>query len=148
MENRPWQVAVTVGSLKRVKSVLGVDLTDLTSGDPPLLTRLGMDVVLLCDVIYVLCQPEADKRGITDEDFGIGLGGDAILSASEAFWGELIDFFQQVRRQDQATAISKQLAMVMAAVKAADKQIQGMDTDGMIDRIFSDTATKSQGSSE
>ena len=142
LEGRQWQVAVTVGSIKRVKGLLGVDLTDLTSGDPPLLTRLGMDVMLLCDVIYVLCQPQANERGISDEQFGIALGGDAILTASEAFWGELIDFFQQVRRTDQATAIRKQQELIQAAVKAADKQIGQMETGEIVEQTFSGSATK------
>ena len=40
----------------------------------------------------------AEKQKISDEDFGRGLGGDAIDSATTALLEELVDFFPQRRR--------------------------------------------------
>ena len=58
---RTWTIAVTVDAIKRVEGLIkGVNLANLTSGDPPLLTRLETDVVLLCDVIFALVKPQAD----------------------------------------------------------------------------------------
>lgn len=42
-----WTVRVTFGSTKRVRDLIGVKLARLEDGDPPLLTRLGTDVMLL-----------------------------------------------------------------------------------------------------
>jgi len=39
------------------------------TGDPPLLTRLGTDVILLCDVIFASVKPQADQHGVSDEQF-------------------------------------------------------------------------------
>ncbi|MBU0717313.1 MAG: hypothetical protein KJ749_03615, partial [Planctomycetes bacterium] len=59
-----------------VKGLLDVNLLELEAGDPPLLTRLGTDVILLCDVIFALVKPQADTSGVTDEQFGAALGGE------------------------------------------------------------------------
>ena len=132
---RTWTISITVDAIKRVKDLVGVNLADVTEGDPPLLTRLETDLVLLCDVIYALIKPQADQHpsgGISDEQFGQALGGDAILAAHDAFWGALSDFFHQLRRLDQVRAIEKQQKLVGVAVAVADKQIDGIDLDKLV----------------
>jgi hypothetical protein len=113
---RTWTISIAVDAIKRVQQHCDVNLADITSGDPPLLTRLEVDLVLLCDVIYALVKPQAEQAGVSDEDFGRALGGDAILAAHDAFWNALSDFFQRLRRADQVRAIQKQTALVQAAV--------------------------------
>ena len=90
---RAWTLALTIGAAKRVKSLLGVNLLELEAGDPPLLTRRGTDVILLCDAIFALVKPQADAAGVTDEQFAAAMGGDAILATCQtAFYEELVDF--------------------------------------------------------
>jgi len=95
-EGRQWVVRVSVDTLKRVKALLGVDLTEAATGD--LMGRLADDPVLLADVLYAVCQPEAEGRDISDEAFGRALGGDAIDEAADALIGALVDFFPKRRR--------------------------------------------------
>ena len=133
---RTWTVAVTINAVKRVKGLLDVDLTDLMDGDPPLLTRLDTDIVLLCDVIFALVKPQADEQGVTDEQFAEALGGDAIIQAHDALLEELADFFRSLRRTDVTKALEKQIAMVRAAVQAAEARIEAVDVDTEIDRAF------------
>jgi hypothetical protein len=76
-ENRQWNVALTIGALKRVKAEIDVDLLLLDVGDPPLGARLSTDMALVCDVLFVLVKPQADALSppVTDVQFGEGLGG-------------------------------------------------------------------------
>ena len=94
-EGREWHLTVDVNAAKRVRSLAGVDLLDITGG---LFDKLS-DPITLCDVLYSICKPEADKRGVTDEEFGRGLLGDPIDSATEALLEELVDFFPSRRRE-------------------------------------------------
>ena len=147
---RTWTLTITVDAIKRVQSLLGVNLANVTEGDPPLLTRLETDIVLLCDVIYAVVKPQADQQNVTDEQFGQALGGDAILAAHDAFWSALADFFRSLRRSDQVRAIEKQTALVHAAVDAADKRIEALDVDKIVDRAIrtdGDSASSSPASS-
>ncbi len=103
-QNRPWTIVVNVATVKRVRSLLDVNLLDvvkLDKKDKPnvdLLEQLASDPVLLCDVIYCICKPDADLQNISDEDFGTAMGGDAIEHATTALLEELVDFFPEAKR--------------------------------------------------
>jgi hypothetical protein len=119
-----WTLSMTIDSAKRVKSLMGINLLEPEAGEPPLLTRLGTDEILLCDVLYCLVKPQADLLGITDEKFGQALGGDVILAAQNAFYDELVDFFQKRGRADRAKAALTQQRMIALAV---DKVVENLD---------------------
>jgi hypothetical protein len=108
---RQWDLSLTIGAAKRVKGLLNVDLLDLAGGNPPLITRLHTDAMLLVDVIFALLKPQADAAGITAEQFGEALGGDAAWNAYQAFAAELEDFFRQFHRPDleRTVAINRRL---------------------------------------
>ena len=95
---RAWTLSVTVGTIKRVRALCNVDLVgviSIESGAQPkvdLLERLGSDPVLLVDVLYAVCKPEADAKGVSDEEFGQAMSGDAIEMATTALLDEVIDF--------------------------------------------------------
>jgi len=127
-ENRTWTLNLTIGAVKRVRDELKVNLMDPLGGArpgnsngrrrrPPLLTRLQLDPILLVAVIFVLVKPEADRQGVTDEQFAEALGGDAAYDAFVAFMAEWRGFFQRLRRETEAKAIDANLAMVAAEDK-------------------------------
>lgn len=87
---RTWTVGVNVSAIKRVRGLTGVDLLGIADGS--LIRELATDPVKLCDVIYAVCQPEAEMQGVSDEDFGRAMAGDAIEQATEALMQELLNF--------------------------------------------------------
>jgi hypothetical protein len=103
-----WEVSLTVGAIKRVRGNLDVDLLALEQGHPPLITRIGTDVVLLCDIIYCLIKPQADKAGISDEQFGGRLGGEVIQNQS-------------------------QVKVVELAVGRAEMRLEGLDLEKLVE---------------
>ncbi len=103
-KGRTWTLEVTVATVKRVRALCKVDLNSIVELDKnnkpsaELLERLSSDPVLLVDVLYAVCKPQADKLGITDEDFGESMAGDAIEQATTALLEEVIDFFPESKR--------------------------------------------------
>ncbi|MCC7409104.1 MAG: hypothetical protein IT442_13635 [Phycisphaeraceae bacterium] len=137
--SRSWTIQLTLDAVKRVKNLVGVNLLELEGGDPasggPLLTRLGTDVLLLCDVIYALIKPQADQRqggGVSDEQFAAALGGDAILAAQTAFYEELVDFFRGLHRGDLVKVVQMQRRMIDLAVQRIETRIDGLDLDATV----------------
>lgn len=126
---REWKVELTIGTAKRIRSLADVNLLELDQGEPPLLTRLGLDVMLLCDVVYAAVKPQADDAGVSDEQFGAALGGEAILAARKAFFEELADFFRSQGRADLARAIQAQERIVALAVEQVDRKIGEIDPE-------------------
>ncbi len=138
---RTWTVALTIDAAKRVKSLLDVNLLELEAGDPPLLTRLGTDVILLCDVIFALVKPQADAAGVSDQEFAAALGGDAILAAQTAFYEELADFFRKLGRGDLAKAVDAQRRMIDLAVARIETRIDKLDLEAAIETYLPDRQT-------
>jgi hypothetical protein len=87
---RTWAVSVDVAAIKRVRALAGFDLLSVMDGKA--VDRLIADPVLLCDVLCAVCRPEAERLGVTDEDFGRAMAGDAIDHATQALLEELVSF--------------------------------------------------------
>ena len=145
---RTWTIALNIDAVKRVKTLLGIDLLKPEEGDPPLLTQLGTDEILLCDCIYCLVKPQADSQGVSDEQFGQGLGGEAILAAQEAFYQEMIDFFQKRSRPDRARAVEAQSKMIDLAVARIETHLSGIDLEAEVESTFGSLSGNSPASSE
>lgn len=95
---RTWPLEVTVGTVRDLRRMLDVDLLSIIEPDSGLLNRLATDAVLLCDVLYVVCHRDCQRLGVSDEDFGRSLGGEAIDGAIEAFLEAVDAFFQNARQ--------------------------------------------------
>lgn len=145
---RTWTISLTIDAVKRIRSLLGVNLLEIESGNPPLLTRLGTDIILLCDVIFAALKPQADAAGVTDEQFGVSMGGEFIKAAQDAFYGELIDFFQKLGRGDLAKAIGAQQKMIDQAVAQITTRIEHLDIETEIGKILGPPSTRLPESSE
>lgn len=128
---RTWTLAITVDAIKRVQSLVKVNLAQILSPQRestlPLLTELQADIVLLCDVLFALVKPQAESQQISDEQFGQALGGEAIASAHNAFWEEMISFFQKLPHgQATVAAILKHEELVKQSVKTVTDKINAM----------------------
>lgn len=122
---RAWSLEVTVATIRRVKTLLGVNLLESVSGD--LMDRMAADPALLADVVFAVVQPQAEKLGVTDAQFGEGLAGDAVSGASDALIGALVDFFPAAKRGilQRATDARKELGEAIIA-KAAERLDQAL----------------------
>ena len=123
---REWRVEVNVTAVKRVRDLLGVDL--LTAGDGKLFQELARDPVLLTDVVYALCKPQADKANVTDEEYGRGMGGEAIDNAVCALMPELVNFFPNPRRAILQKALDK---FHKLEAMTGDAALKALDSDAL-----------------
>jgi hypothetical protein len=93
---RTWVVSVTVADLKRIRQLTGIELGKLPVGK---LVETLSDPETFVDVLFVLVKDQADRAGISDEQFGRSLGGDTLENASQVFWRAWADFCpSQTRR--------------------------------------------------
>ncbi len=144
---RTWTLSLTIDAAKRVKGLLDVNLLELEAGDPPLLTKIGTDVILLCDVIFALVKPQADANGVTDEQFAAALGGETILAAQTALYEELVGFFRGLGRSDLAKAVEAQRRMIDLAVRKIETRIDKLDLEAAIETTLGESSTNSPESS-
>ena len=116
---RVWVVDVSVTTIKRVRTLTGVNLLDVIQGE--LIEQLSSDPILLADCLYAVCQPQAVREGVSDEAFGQSLAGDVIDRATTALLEGLIEFFPEPKRRllEKATAKYRQVqTQALALVEA------------------------------
>jgi hypothetical protein len=131
-DQRTWEIAINVAAIKRVRGLLRIDLYALVDDGFQSLGKLVSDPVTLADVLYGLCKDQADKLGVTDEEFGRALAGDAIARAADAFVEELIDFFPDARARESLrkaiqagkTVRDKVLAHAETVLQTIDPEIE------------------------
>ena len=131
-KKRKWEIEVTVGTVKRVRDLIDVDLVKVLEGD--LIERLRLDPELLVNVIYALCKPQADERKISDEDFGQAMNGLSIDGALAALFVELADFFPSPTRQLIHLAAKKTESLTRIAIETAAKAKKGTKMETKLKR--------------
>ena len=129
---RTWTLSLTLGTAMKVKAKLGIDLLQPEAGDPPLLTRLGTDELLLGEVLCALLEGQFEAHKVTGDDVRAAFDGRTLLAAQEAFYQELEDFFRMRGRGDRALAVAKQKALIEAAIKAAETRIGALDIEAAV----------------
>ncbi|MGH7143118.1 MAG: hypothetical protein ACREJ2_03170 [Planctomycetota bacterium] len=113
---RTWTLSVDIDAVRRVRSLLKVNLVSADLGKT--LEELVADPVLLCDVIYCILKAQADQQNVSDVDFGRAMAGDAIEHATSAFLEELALFTPNPRDRARVQRVVK--ALFTMADKARD----------------------------
>jgi hypothetical protein len=131
---REWTIEVNVAALKRVRGLTGTDLMQVVEGT--LIEKLIRDPVLLCDVVYAVCKTEADQRGVSDEEFGRAMAGDAIEAATAALLEELVSFCPSPRdRRNLGRVLTATRGVMDKARDLVEKRIDRLVEGGELERI-------------
>lgn len=134
---RTWTLALTLGTAKQIKAKLDIDLLQPEAGDPPLLTRLGTDEILLGEVLLAMLENQFERYNITEAEVQEAFDGETLLKAQTAFYDELIDFFRQRGRTDRAKAVAAQKTLIEKSIAAIEMQLDAINVDTMIDGALS-----------
>lgn len=122
-EGHAYETKITVAEIKDVKTELGINLMDIATGD--LLQKISEDVILLCDILYVVNRSQAKEYSIDDVQFGRNLYGDALEDATHAFMEEMINFFPNQRTRALLTkAMTKGQERMDKALDLAEKTLE------------------------
>jgi hypothetical protein len=87
-----WELAVTVADLPDLKEV-GFDAGKMFDEKDGLAARMAVDPGLVVRAVYVLCEKQAESRGITPEAFARLFDGNTFGRAVEALTAEVAAFF-------------------------------------------------------
>lgn len=144
--DRDWTIEINVSTIKRVRALLEVDLLDVLGGK--LVERLVGDPILLCDVVYAVCKPQADALGVSDEEFGRAMAGDAIDHATQALLDELVSFSPSPRdRANLGRVLTKTREAMDKARDVVEQRIASGELDRAIDRAIEPILRPTPGSS-
>lgn len=116
-----WRVKVTLPLLKRVRSDLDIDL-----GKPTEFIALAENPIDACDVIYVLCRKQCERRNLTDEDFGSRLAGDVLEDAWKALEKAYLDFCPDRQRKALQSLVVASQGTEQAAMEVIERRLNDL----------------------
>lgn len=127
-KTRQFQIELTIGAARRIKSACGVDLLNPAAvrDGVPLFTQLYTDIVLFVDVLYVLCVPDGS---MADEEFANELPA-TWIECRDAFFAEWVDFFHRNGLRDKKTQLVKALEAVVEGLKVTEERLMQVDVAG------------------
>jgi len=141
---RSWTVDINVATLKRVRGLVGVDLMQVIEGS--LIEKFIRDPVLLCDVVYAICKPEADAATprVSDEEFGTAMAGDAIEAATGALLEELVAFCPSPRDRANLGRVLQATRKVMDRARdLVEKRLDSGELDRLAERLLQSAGASS-----
>jgi hypothetical protein len=141
---KEWPLVVNITTRQRVLTDTQFDLFGVV--DAVELEKLE-DPALLVSVIFSLCSVEAQKAGISPEQFASGMVGDALDGASEALMGAVSDFFPRRRRTVMTAALAKGTQLADGLMAKALEKITAMDLESLMPPASKSTSMSSPVSS-
>ena len=130
-KGRSWNISLNIGSMKRIKERLGFDFLSTDAESNPIL-KLASDYLTLADVVWILVEDEAGKRGVTVDDFVESLVGDPLDKLVDAMAVAYTDFTPNPKRREtlmrlwQKVRQAEELALSQASAKIVkDPQMDG-----------------------
>jgi len=111
-----WEIVLDVNAAKRVRNHLDCDLFELL--DPKKFGEWAKDIVRVVDTVFVIVLPQADAKGIGDEQFGALMLGQGIDGAIDALLAALKVFLKGRRGGEAAAAAFEVLERSAAKVEA------------------------------
>lgn len=117
-QGRAWNLAITIGSARRVKEATAVDLGKVSDGK--LFIELGLDPFKFAAVLYSLCEKQAETRNVEPEEFAESLNGDAIDSAMQALIEAIVLFCRAPVRGAMRTVIQTAMKAQQTSMDAVE----------------------------
>ena len=132
---REWRLEINVDTIKRVRgSTLKVNLLDVVDRKSALLGQLAEDPVFLVDLLFVLCQPQAEKENVSDVVFGQAMAGDVIEQATTALLEEIANFFPAGKRQILMKMLEKIKAIETQVNQKAQQKLDSPELEQLIQK--------------
>lgn len=89
-QGRTWVVRLTVGLCRKINDRFSLDALNAWNGK--FVTALAADSALLLDVLWLCVEQQANRDGVTQEQFFDGLGPTAFAQLAEAIQDAVLGF--------------------------------------------------------
>lgn len=125
LKDTKWLLDFNAGTLRRVKALTGHDLTlphDAT-GEGVLAEKVTRDTMLLVDLLWTVCQPQAVEAGVSEDQFAERLGGGVLKAARIAFLEEWASFSRSLGLETLAEVIQQAAALQQVISTESTKQL-------------------------
>ena len=130
-EGREWTIDLNIATAREIRRRMATveSLQDVDFLDHAALLLSLNDVFFAADLLFVVCESQANERGIDSEAFGRALRGDVLFDAIAAFTAEYIDFFPDPTIREKIRVVAEKnketLTLLFDAIaKGAAKELE------------------------
>jgi hypothetical protein len=134
---REWTFRFTALTVRDLSRETGLS-TKVIAGPNSLLQRIGEDDETLCIALWQTIRPQAEQRGVTEEEWFSALDDDCLQAATLEWLDAYINFSPPARRR----VLTKLATAMRAQIEEATKTIEAALASGEIDAIIDITFQK------
>lgn len=138
LKGREWELQITVGTVKRVRSYCDLDLYNI--GDSGFIKIIIDEPIKLIEMFWTIFEDQAKAKEIDEKEFCEGWAGDIIDEATKIFLDELIEFFPEKKRQPARKLLEKLEALAIKAYSRVEAECDSLSEEDM--NVALDTATE------
>jgi len=121
-KDREWDIAIDAPMAMKIRADCDPKFLLNDNAEDNTYTRLATDPVLLCRVVYLLCEKQRKEREVSEESFYMEVMGKAIDRATEAMLAAIINF-TPARTREILQAVASITAMQGKAINLALQKI-------------------------
>lgn len=140
LKGRQWELQITVGTIKRVRSKLDMDLYNI--GDEGFIKTIIDDPIKLIELFWVILEDEVEKQEIDEAEFCKGWAGEVIEIATNLFIEELIEFFPPKKRMPVEKMWKKLRSLEEKVYKKVEIEVENISEDDILDTAMEIMKTK------
>lgn len=140
-KGQSWEIAITVGTIAKVRNRLGYNMGDIRK----FYEEVMIDPEKVVNVLYVICESQAEKRGISDTQFGESFDGPTYMAAASALEEEMLLFCPPRQREVLAKARTKGEAIREKMIQIANEKIENLDVQTAAQEMLSLSPTSLPG---
>ncbi len=140
LKGREWELQITVGTIKRVRSKLDMDLYKID--DKNFIKTIFDDPIKLIELIWVILEDQVKEKEISEIEFCEGWAGEAIEVATDLFIEELIEFFPPKKRQPLEKWWKMARSVELKILKKAEEEVLNIDENQILDTVLANMKQK------
>lgn len=140
-EGTEWLVEFNLYNVMQIEgydftNILGSPKIKILPPQPDFFDKIITNTPAILAMVWCCLREQASERGIANEiDFARRINGNTIQEARIAFWGELSDFFPEMRTTLQTLTGKLSRAQVLANERMT-KEVEQKITDSAIQEVL------------
>lgn len=134
---REWTIEIDFSTaIMLKKSHLQFDVQVALDPESDEFRNIASDLFYRGQLIWLLCEQQAEAAGITPEDFPKGFDGDVLDRAFDSLVLEIIDFFPERKRAALRRVLENIRALEGRLVDQANKAIAAFNLDAEVESLI------------
>lgn len=135
-EGREWSLRFSVATIKSTFEKTGVDLASLAGDQLKPLGELLESPLKFADVLWCICEKQAEKQGISSDEFFDSLSGESIVECVEPFVEAISDFSRAPQKQALMKLVSKLTQVHNALAGKASAELDQIDPEEVAEKLI------------